>query len=45
MMVAQVALEQLLALNVRGPSYPGLTRSISWLLMPWLLVSPGHHQP
>ena len=23
----------------------GLTRSISWLLMPWLLASPGHQQP
>ena len=23
----------------------GLTRSISWLLMPWLLTSPGHQQP
>ena len=22
-----------------------LTRSISWLLMPWLLISPGHQQP
>ena len=22
-------------LNVRGPSYPGLTRSISWVLMIW----------
>ena len=22
-----------------------LTRSISWLLMPWLLASPGHQQP
>ena len=32
-------------LNVRGPSYLGLTRSISWLLMPWLLASPGHQQP
>ena len=32
-------------LNVRGPSYLGLTRSISWLLMPWLLTSPGHQQP
>ena len=31
--------------NVRGPSYLDLTRSISWLLMPWLLTSPGHHQP
>ena len=31
-----------LTLNVRGPSYLGLTRSISWLLMPWLLTSPGH---
>ena len=27
-----------LTLNVRGPSYLGLTRSISWLLMPWLLA-------
>ena len=26
-----------LTLNVWGPSYLGLTRSISWLLMPWLL--------
>ena len=32
-------------LNVRGPSYLGLTRSISWLLMPWLLTSQGHQQP
>ena len=32
-------------LNVRGPSYLGLTRSISWLLVPWLLTSPGHHHP
>ena len=31
--------------NVRGPSYLGLTRSISWLLIPWLLTSPGHQQP
>ena len=29
-------------LDVRGPSYLGLTRSISWLLLPWLLTSPGH---
>ena len=37
---------QQLTLNVRGrPSYLGLTRSISWLLMPWLLTSPGHQQP
>ena len=34
-----------LTLNVRGLSYLGLTRSISWLLMPWLLASPGHQQP
>ena len=32
----------LLTLNMRGPSYLGLTRSISWLLMLWLLASPGH---
>ena len=30
---------------MRGPSYLSLTRSISWLLMPWLLTSPGHQQP
>ena len=34
-----------LALNVRGPRYLGLTRSISWLLMHWLFTSPGHQQP
>ena len=34
-----------LTLNVWGPSYLSLARSISWLLMPWLLTSPGHHQP
>ena len=34
-----------LTLNVRGPGYLGLTRSISWLLMPWLLTSPGYQQP
>ena len=34
-----------LTLNVRRPSYLGLTRSISWLPMPWLLMSPGHQQP
>ena len=28
-----------------GPNYFSLTRSISWLLMPWLLASPGHQQP
>ena len=31
--------------NVRGPGYLGLTRSISWLMMPWHLTSPGHQQP
>ena len=34
-----------LTLNVRGPSHFGLTRSIPWLLMPWLLMSLGHQQP
>ena len=34
-----------LTLNVRGPSYLGLTRSISWLLKRWLLTSLGHQQP
>ena len=35
----------MLTFNVQGPSYLGLTRSISWLLMAWLLTSPGHQQP
>ena len=34
-----------LTLNVRGQSYIGSTRSISWLLMPWLFTWPGHQQP
>ena len=34
-----------LTLNVRGPSYLGFIRSISCLLMLWLLTSPGHQQP
>ena len=38
-------LNKWLTLNVRGPSYLGLTRSISWLLMPWLLKLSGHQQP
>ena len=33
-----------LTLNMRGPSYLGLTRSISWLLMPWRCKEPGHQQ-
>ena len=37
--------QSVLTLHVRGPSYLGLTTSISWLLMPWLLTSPGHQQP
>ena len=36
---------ELITLNVRGPSYLGLTRSISWLLLHWLLTSPGQQQP
>ena len=31
-----------LTFNVREPNYLGLTRSISWLLMRWLVTSPGH---
>ena len=31
--------------SVRGPSYRGLISSILWLLMPWLLLLPGHQQP
>ena len=32
-------------INVRGPSFIGLTWSLSLLLMPWLLTSPGHQHP
>ena len=32
-------------INVRGQTYLGWTRSISWLLMPQLLASPGHQHP
>ena len=31
-----------LTLNLQGPSYLSLAQPISWLLMPWLLASPGH---
>ena len=31
--------------SVWVPSFSSLIRSISWLLMPWLLVLPGHQQP
>ena len=34
-----------LILSLQGASYHVLIRSVLWLLMPWLLVSPGHHQP
>ena len=34
-----------LTLNVQEPSYLGFISSIPWLLMPWLLASPGHQQP
>ena len=30
--------------KLRAPSYPGLIRSVSWLLMHWFLVSPRHQQ-
>ena len=35
---------EILILNVRGPSYLGLTSPISLLLMSWLLTLPGHQQ-
>ena len=35
---------KILSLIVRGPSYLGLTMSISRLLASWLLTSPGHQQ-
>ena len=37
--------QQLSIISVQGPGYLGLISSISWLLMRWLLASPGHHQP
>ena len=39
------SVDQTLTLKIRGLSHPILTRSISWLLMPWLLASPSHQQP
>ena len=35
----------LLTLSMRGPSFIGLTSSMSWLLIPRLLASPRHQQP
>ena len=32
-------------LTLREPNYRGLIRSLSWLLMLWLRLSPGHQQP
>ena len=34
-----------LTLSVLKTEYSGVTRSIPWLLMPWLLASPGHQKP
>ena len=34
-----------ITIHMRGTRYPGITRSMSWLLMPWLLASPRHQQP
>ena len=42
---AHLVMKISLTLNMWEPSYLGLTRTISCLLMPWLLVSPGHQQP
>ena len=30
---------------VLKPKFSRIIRPIPWLMMPWLLVSPGHHQP
>ena len=30
--------------NTQCPSYPRLTRSVLWLLMPWLFAWPSHQQ-
>ena len=35
----------ILTLSMRDPSYLGQIKLISWLLMCWLLASPGHQQP
>ena len=40
-----IEIEIFSTLTAQAPSYLGLTRSISWLLMPRLLTSPGHQQP
>ena len=34
-----------LTFNVRWPSFSGLTEYISWLLMPWPVMSPWHQHP
>ena len=31
--------------NVRSPNYSGQTKWTSWLLMPWILASPGYQPP
>ena len=31
--------------HIQGSEYSGRAMSIPWLLMPWLLASPGHRQP
>ena len=33
-----------LTLNIQGPRYPDLNRTVLLLLMPWLLVLQGHQQ-
>ena len=45
LLIQQDILITWLTLNIQGPSYLGLTRSIPWLLISWLLASPGHQQP
>ena len=35
----------ILTLSMQGPSFLDLTGSISWFLMPWLIVLPIHQQP
>ena len=41
MMIHQMV--RILALPLLQPEYPAITSSMSWLLMTWFLVSPGHH--
>ena len=40
--MCSLKLVYILSFLVLKPEYPGQSRSVSWLLMPWHLASPGH---